>query len=475
MVRGTVVLPHGTGKIVRVAVFAQGEKAQEALRAGADEVGAEDLVKKIEAGWLEFDVAVATPDVMGQVGRLGRILGRRGLMPNPKAGTVTFDIERAVKEVKGGRVEFKVDKGAIIHVPVGKASFEEAQLVDNLAALVDAVNRAKPSGAKGQYLRTLTVATTMGPGIRVDIPGVLAAALRVTGRPRACHQTARRRRETSAVIKTDGSPQTACARGTPARPRGRGDARGLIRRTGPAAIPRGDGRGRRRARRGRSPRSHLRVGRAPCSPRGPSQGYGSAAGPCAPTAARRLRARSNGGQRGSMPTEAKRETIETLRAELDASRTMIVSEYRGLKVKEITEIRRALRKQNVSYRVVKNRLMRIAAQDSPAADALSPLLAGPSAIAFGNDEAATAKAVLDATRPYAKIVKITGGVLGSRAIDADGVTRLATLPSREVLLAEVLGAITAPLSTTAGLFDAPLRDVAGLVDALIAKRDGAAA
>jgi large subunit ribosomal protein L1 len=177
MVRGTVVLPHGTGKIVRVAVFAQGEKAQEALRAGADEVGAEDLVKKIEAGWLEFDVAVATPDVMGQVGRLGRILGRRGLMPNPKAGTVTFDIERAVKEVKGGRVEFKVDKGAIIHVPVGKVSFDEAQLVDNLAALVDAVNRAKPSGAKGQYLRTLTVATTMGPGIRVDIPGVLAAAL----------------------------------------------------------------------------------------------------------------------------------------------------------------------------------------------------------------------------------------------------------------------------------------------------------
>ncbi len=176
MVRGTVVLPHGTGKVVRVAVFAQGEKAQEALRAGADEVGAEDLVKKIEAGWLEFDVAIATPDTMGQVGRLGRILGRRGLMPNPKAGTVTFDIERAVKEVKAGRVEFKVDKGAIIHVPVGKASFDEQQLVENLASLVDAINRAKPSGAKGQYLRTLSIATTMGPGIRVDIPAVLAAA-----------------------------------------------------------------------------------------------------------------------------------------------------------------------------------------------------------------------------------------------------------------------------------------------------------
>jgi large subunit ribosomal protein L1 len=176
MVRGTVVLPHGTGKVVRVAVFAQGEKAQEALRAGADEVGAEDLVKKIEAGWLEFDVAIATPDTMGQVGRLGRILGRRGLMPNPKAGTVTFDIERAVKEVKGGRVEFKVDKGAIIHVPFGKVSFDESQLAENLAALVDAVNRAKPSGAKGQYLRTLSIASTMGPGMRVDIPAVLASA-----------------------------------------------------------------------------------------------------------------------------------------------------------------------------------------------------------------------------------------------------------------------------------------------------------
>jgi large subunit ribosomal protein L1 len=176
MVRGTVVLPHGTGKTVRVAVFAQGEKAQEALRAGADEVGGEDLVKRIEAGWLEFDVALATPDSMGMVGKLGKILGRRGLMPNPKAGTITFDIERAVKEVKGGRVEFRVDKAGIVHVPFGKASFEPAALVDNLAALIDAINRAKPAGAKGQYLKALTVASSMGPGIRVDVPGVLAAA-----------------------------------------------------------------------------------------------------------------------------------------------------------------------------------------------------------------------------------------------------------------------------------------------------------
>lgn len=176
MVRGTIVLPHGTGKVVRVAVFAQGEKAQDALRAGADEVGGEDLVKKIEGGWLEFDVAVATPDMMGMVGKLGRILGRRGLMPNPKAGTVTFDVERAIGEVKAGRVEFKVDKGAIIHVPVGKGSFSEEALVANLATLLDAVNRARPSGAKGTYLRGMSIASTMGPGIRIDLPALLAAA-----------------------------------------------------------------------------------------------------------------------------------------------------------------------------------------------------------------------------------------------------------------------------------------------------------
>ena len=175
-----------------------------------------------------------------------------------------------------------------------------------------------------------------------------------------------------------------------------------------------------------------------------------------------------------MPTEAKRETIEELKAELAGSRTMIVSEYRGLKVKEIAAIRRVLRKQDVSYRVVKNRLMRIAAQDSPVGEALSPLLVGPSAIAFGNDEAGTAKALIEATRPY-RIVRITGGVLGTRAIDADGVTRLATLPSREVLLAEALGAMTAPLAQTAGLFDAPLRDIVGLVSALVDKRGADAA
>jgi large subunit ribosomal protein L1 len=176
LVRGTVVLPHGTGRSTRVIVFAQGEKAQEALRAGADEVGGDDLVKRIDAGWFEFDVAIATPDMMGTVGRLGKKLGPRGLMPNPKSGTVTFDIERAVGEVKSGRIEFKVDRAGIVHVPVGRASFTPAQLEANVAALVDAINRSKPSGAKGTFMRTLTLAPTMGPGVRIDIPSALAAA-----------------------------------------------------------------------------------------------------------------------------------------------------------------------------------------------------------------------------------------------------------------------------------------------------------
>ncbi len=175
LVRGTVVLPHGTGRTTRVIVFAQGEKAQDALRAGADEVGGDDLVKKIDDGWFDFDVAIATPDMMGTVGRLGKKLGPRGLMPNPKAGTVTFDIERAVSEVKSGRVEFKVDRAGIVHVAVGRVSFSADKLQANVATLVDAVNRAKPSGAKGTYMRTLTLAPSMGPGVRVDIPSALAA------------------------------------------------------------------------------------------------------------------------------------------------------------------------------------------------------------------------------------------------------------------------------------------------------------
>ena len=172
MVRGAIVLPHGIGKVVRVAVFAKGEKEREAREAGADVVGAEDLVERIQGGWMDFDSTVATPDLMGQVGKLGKVLGPRGLMPNPKLGTVTFDVGRAVREVKAGKVEFRVDKAGNVHVPLGKKSFAADQLVANALALLEAIVRAKPSASKGQYLRSITVSSTMGPGIQVDVQRV---------------------------------------------------------------------------------------------------------------------------------------------------------------------------------------------------------------------------------------------------------------------------------------------------------------
>lgn len=173
-IRGTVLLPHGTGKSVRVAVFAKGDKAQEAEQAGADVVGGEDLAKRIsDEGWLEFDKAVATPDMMSIVGKLGRILGPRGLMPNPKVGTVTADVAQAVQDLKGGKVEYRVDKAGNVHVPVGKASFDGSRLLDNTKSLLDSLVRARPASAKGTYVRSITVSTSMGPGVRVDAAGAL--------------------------------------------------------------------------------------------------------------------------------------------------------------------------------------------------------------------------------------------------------------------------------------------------------------
>jgi large subunit ribosomal protein L1 len=168
MVRGTCVLPHGTGKTVRVLVFAKGEKEKEAQDAGADHVGGEDLAKKIQEGWLDFDKAVATPDMMGVVGKLGKILGPRGMMPNPKVGTVTFDVAKAVEELKGGKVEFRVEKAGIVHAPVGRVSFGPEKLAENLHALMESIIRLKPSAAKGVYLKGVSVSTTMGPGVKLD-------------------------------------------------------------------------------------------------------------------------------------------------------------------------------------------------------------------------------------------------------------------------------------------------------------------
>ena len=166
--RGTIALPNGLGKEVKIAVFAQGDKAREAQDAGADHVGDDDLAKKVEEGFTDFDVAIATPDLMPVVGRLGRVLGPQGKMPNPKVGTVTMDVGRAVQEAKAGKIEYRTDRTAIVHLPIGKASFEASALVENFAALIDEVNRSKPASAKGRYLETVTLTTTMGPGVRVD-------------------------------------------------------------------------------------------------------------------------------------------------------------------------------------------------------------------------------------------------------------------------------------------------------------------
>jgi large subunit ribosomal protein L1 len=175
-VRGIAVLPHGLGKKIKVLVFAQGEAARIAEGAGADYVGSDDLIKKIEDGWLDFDVSIATPDMMGKVGRLGKMLGRRGLMPNPKSGTVVpaEDLPRAISEARKGRVEFRLDRTGIIHVPIGKISFASSQLLENLNAVIEAVLRAKPSGAKGQYIKSAFLSTTMGPGIRLDLKTILS-------------------------------------------------------------------------------------------------------------------------------------------------------------------------------------------------------------------------------------------------------------------------------------------------------------
>lgn len=169
VVRNTVVLPHGTGKEVKVLVFAKGEKEKEAREAGADYVGAEDLIEKIQQGWLEFDRAIATPDMMGQVGKLGKILGPRGLMPNPKLGTVTFDVGKAVRESKAGKIEYRNDKGGVVHAPIGKLSFDKEKLIENALALLKSLVRAKPSTSKGKYIKKVSMSSTMGPGLKIDI------------------------------------------------------------------------------------------------------------------------------------------------------------------------------------------------------------------------------------------------------------------------------------------------------------------
>src|SRR5437773_1388704 len=332
MVRGTVNLPDGTGKTARVLGFATGERAEQARAAGADYVGTDDLIERIQGGFLDFDAVVATPELMGRVGRLGRILGPRGLMPNPKTGTVTNDVAKAVTDIKGGKIEFRVDRHGNLHFVIGKASFGDRQLVENYAAALDEVLRLKPSASKGRYVKKVTVTTTMGPGIPVD------------------------------------------------------------------------------------------------------------------------------------PNRTRNLTVEELADDFRGSSAVVLTEYRGLSVAQLKELRRTLG-AGVHYAVVKNTLTRIAAREA-SVEGLEDLLTGPSAIAFVNgDPVEAAKGLRDFARANPLLV-IKGGVMDGRPLSPDEIRRLADLESREVLLAKLAGAMKASLSGAVSLFAAPLAQTARLLEAL---------
>jgi len=331
MVRGAVVLPHGIGKAVRVAVFAKGDKEREAREAGADIVGAEDLVERVQGGWMEFDTAIATPDLMGQVGRLGKVLGPRGLMPNPKLGTVTFDIARAVREAKAGKVEFRVDKAGNVHTPIGKHSFPAEHLVANAMAVIEAIVRATPAAAKGTYLRSLTVSRT-------------------------------------------------------------------------------------------------------CS---------------------RKRYRAEG---PTVPTQEKVEAVAELKSRLDGVKTVVLTEYRGLTVQQLSDLRKQLRAVSADYRVVKNRLARLAIKSS-GLEALGPHLTGPTGVVFSKaDPVAVAKALHTFAKANQALGIRTGYVEGQMLAPA-ALKALADLPSREQLRAQLIGAIQGILAQLVGVLTAPQREL----------------
>src|SRR3984893_8824170 len=356
MIRGTVSLPNGTGKTVRVAVFATGDAARAAQEAGADVVGADDLVARIQnENFLDFDVAIATPDLMGQVGRLGRVLGPRGLMPNPKTGTVTPDVGRAVQEFKAGKVEYRTDRYGNVHVPWGKASFDTKSLVENYQAVLDELLRAKPAAAKGRDLRSVSVASTMGPGVRVDPTrsrDLLEPAVYYSASP--ANRTA---------------PQTSGL-----------DLRG------------------NRAPPGRT-RRLLTTGCLACCD--------------APSSREEPMARPE-----------KVAVVEEVRTKLAAADAAVLTEYRGLTVKELATLRAALRPTATEYKVFKNTLARRAVEETGLTD-LASLLEGPVDIAFvSGDAVAAAKALRDFGRTAPALV-VKGGLLGDRVLSAGDIAAFA--------------------------------------------------
>ena len=443
MVRGTVNLPHGTGKTARVIVFATGDKAAEAEAAGADVVGSDDLIERIQGGWLDFDAAIATPDQMAKVGRIARILGPRGLMPNPKTGTVTPDVTKAVNDIKGGKINFRVDKQANLHLVIGKACFDDEKLVENYAAALDEVLRAKPSAAKGRYLKKVTVSTTMGPGIPVD-PNRTRNLL--VDEPTPEHG---RRRSAGAVPRC--GPRGPAVGVLASRPRSPvpPETAGLL----PSAGDEGPRRGATRAG-GRgfddapgSARSPVPTPRAPCA-----------------GAFRRLRGLDR--QRSRVHAERRRAWQPRRRPRPPrrwppsprsprSSRRVGHGRHRVPRADRgaATQLRRSLG-AGVSYAVAKNTLVKRAAADA-GVEGLDDLLVGPTAIAFVEGEPGRRRQGAARLREGQQGAGRQGRLMEGRALSAAEVTQLADLESREVLLAKLAGAMKGNLTKAAGLFSAP--------------------
>ena len=390
------MLPHGTGRATRVAVFAEGDKAREAQEAGADVVGSADLATKIEGGFLDFDVAIATPDQMGNVGKLGRVLGPRGLMPNPKTGTVTFDIAKAVSDAKAGKLEYRTDRGANVHLPIGKKSFAETQLLENYAAVVEEIVRAKPAAAKGRYIKGITLTTTMGPGLHVDPAGPAREPVTSAG-----GESTEPKRLLPSSRPSDTNRQ---------RP--------------PAAA------------RGRSPVEVRQDSREPS---------------LAPLQTRLARVSSFPEETTHGRDPRKNRSSPSLVERLRSTESLLVADYRGLTNAQLVALRAKLRSSGAQLQVVKNTLTRRAAE-AAGAEALLALLEGPTAIAFvetEGDPIAVAKALAD-TAKETKVISLRGGILSGRSISGADIEELAKLPAAEVVKSQLVGVIIAPLTQLSG-------------------------
>jgi len=447
MVRGTVALPSGTGKDVRVAVFAQGEAASSAREAGADHVGADDLATEVEGGMLDFDVAIATPDMMATVGKLGRALGPRGLMPNPKSGTVTDDVAKAVAEFKGGKVEFRADKHGNVHLPIGRVSFEVSALQANMKAAIEELERLRPASTKGRYLRKVSVSSTMGPGVRID-------PLRVVD----WNPLERRRwvAEPAAVPwppQLTRSPKTSglCGHAAQNAPTGRPSRR--VSWSAPGYVWTGSSVYVRHSRLktymgGRGNRQPLTRG-------------------------------NPGGRSVENPRPDKVAVVDEVRERLSNTEAAVLTEYRGLDVPALAELRAALRAAGGDYKVYKNTLVRLAVSELDLE--IDDLLTGPTAIALVADrpdgspgDAVSMAKALDSFAKEHEALVIKGGLLDSQRLSIEQVLALAKIAPREVLLAQLAGAMAAPIQQFAGLLNALPQNLAYALKALIDQHGGPA-